>query len=707
MSVSFPAQLVDSYMEDNLMKEEDLVAGMGHIDDLSSLLDIESNFSTEDFIPNLPDELHFGMFDEVDVGGGVAGTESMDMATLDFWKEPSDSSDSGIDFMPSMMHEPLSPESCHGSETSSGVSVKQEPQSPVSSNCSEVSSVDFMQQQISMDAALSAVEVEPLQQEVWTVANIKHEMPDTPPRTPPMYVKQTAVTEPNTKNIHGLKIVFPVAMDEMMAVLATPTDAHIKSEVHAGRVKIQPKPFAPPQTVTVVAKSSTNAMSTPSEPLILTPDEFAKLTAKGVLKFHPPPQQDIKPQMTGMSRVVATPQPTPVITTHNDMDMKVMKRQQRMIKNRESACLSRKRKKEYLTTLEMKLSKSVEENDRLREENKHLRQKISQLQSENEQLKKASRSSQVKKATTIVLAVVFMLSLNLGPLSTILLNGNRTQTPLGATLGVSPVHRGRTLLSYTQNDTRTEPVREAQFDIRSLQDFVGSLREKGVEITSQLGSQGNGTDLLFVQSPVCPTSYFNMSESQRLVRELNGWVLRHKEEWKRKHHSELNSQNHRRRKLRKFYRTPHKLKALMRGQTENFPPNPAQDRSAPYSVQVFTGFDWSYQRFLKVIQQRNDTFYVVSFQRDHFLFPATASNKTMRPRMSLVMPAVGLNETMQAPTGSVVMMQIDCEVLATRLVHVDKSALPAHLRENATAHMGHRSTLYPNDRRWTAPVPHR
>ena len=30
----------------------------GHIDDLSSLLDIESNFNTDDFIPNLPDELH-------------------------------------------------------------------------------------------------------------------------------------------------------------------------------------------------------------------------------------------------------------------------------------------------------------------------------------------------------------------------------------------------------------------------------------------------------------------------------------------------------------------------------------------------------------------------------------------------------------------------------------------------------------------------
>ena len=37
------------------------------------------------------------MFDEVDMGGGLGSAEVMDTATLDFWKELSDSSDSGID----------------------------------------------------------------------------------------------------------------------------------------------------------------------------------------------------------------------------------------------------------------------------------------------------------------------------------------------------------------------------------------------------------------------------------------------------------------------------------------------------------------------------------------------------------------------------------------------------------------------------------
>lgn len=43
------------------------------------------------------------------------------------------------------------------------------------------------------------------------------------------------------------------------------------------------------------------------------------------------------------------------------------------------------------------------------------------------------------------------------------------------------------------------------------------------------------------------------------------------------------------------------------------------------------------------LPRRDDTFYVFSFSTDHLLVPALAHDKTLRPKMSFLIPTVPLN----------------------------------------------------------------
>lgn len=92
-----------------------------------------------------------------------------------------------------------------------------------------------------------------------------------------------------------------------------------------------------------------------------------------------------------------------------------------------------------------------------------------------------------------------------------------------------------------------------------------------------------------------------------------------------------------------------------------------------------------YAAFFDEIHRQNDTFYVVSFRGDHLLLPAVAHNDAYRPKMSLMLPAFGhLNKTAD---GVVTLMQIHCEVVNTSLIQIKESSIPDDLRNRSSGAM--------------------
>lgn len=171
---------------------------------------------------------------------------------------------------------------------------------------------------------------------------------------------------------------------------------------------------------------------------------------------------------------------------------------------------------------------------------------------------------------------------------------------------------------------------------------------------------------------MCPAT-INQTESARLVLELERWIGAPVSEPKNATNAtngRLTRYNHVRRRKLKIDTTLQQYKAKKRLQLSNV--NNELQIFAPTPEQL-------YSDFFEAINRRDDTFYVVSFSDHHMLLPALHHNKTRRPKMSLIMPTVLPNGTF-SQTNKVKLMQIDCEVLDTRLFDINYGSIPVHLR---------------------------
>uniref|UniRef100_A0A8C6T5M3 Activating transcription factor 6 n=1 Tax=Neogobius melanostomus TaxID=47308 RepID=A0A8C6T5M3_9GOBI len=444
----------------------------------------------------------------------------------------------------------------------------------------------------------------------------------------------------------------------------------LKRPIQCGpKVSIQPKPVitavplahtaAPLQANTIIIQplQTTVLSAVKPAPMNIQP---APPTGRPIVLSQAGQVLQIQTPQTLTANVVAMPtlgpeRPIPVAAPpvvsvslcapSSDDDSKFSQRQQRMIKNRESASLSRKKKKEYLLTLEARLKLALSENEALKSENGTLKRQLQGLLSENTVLQTTAPK---RRAVCLMVVLVFVM-FNLGPTS--LFQGGP-----GSRLDVvSTQHSGRHLLGIS-SEAESEVVLRPQSTGPS--EMADSIEDKALMVP-----------------PV------NRTKCIELAHKLRGWVHRH--EVQQTKSRRMSNSNHK--STRTILKTDGKeaSEILTVQYTKT-----TEEKISGSELQVYYAPSHTYSDFFDELNRRPDTFYVVSFRRDHLLLPATSHNKGQRPKMSLILPAINMNESIIRDKEFEVMMQIDCEVTDTKILHIRSSSIPPLLRVNPRAPVG-------------------
>ncbi|CAM4856041.1 unnamed protein product [Rotaria socialis] len=358
-----------------------------------------------------------------------------------------------------------------------------------------------------------------------------------------------------------------------------------------------------------------------------------------------------------------------------------LKKHLRMIKNRESASLSRKRRKQLMENLEVKVKELNDENERLKGENTKLLTRIHTLEMENELLKTykigngitPSRSRKPLILMGIALLVVFNIFTlkSLSPISNDHTSSVALYNGLSGFNSEGSIVRGRAILNARQNNNDDSYIANSITDDNSAGD-------------------GNHNISLTTYPYLQCVAYINKTHSQRINQELHSWVQDHYRKQDNIDNNKSvtiadsnsisistnpdlatiadpNEQQHISRKVALLNRRISKTQSANKGQ-----------------LQPYKGNEPNYEEFIHAIDRKNDTLYFVSFKRDHLILPATVTNQTQRPKLSLILPAsvTHLNKSIHVPANHVPMIQIDCEVEDTKLVFVKRGHIPSFYRND-------------------------
>ncbi|XP_053550071.1 cyclic AMP-dependent transcription factor ATF-6 alpha [Bombina bombina] len=537
-----------------------------------------------------------------------------------------------------------------------GDCIKPEPLSPASSNFSVSSpqSVDSSSssQNVPEDDVSSTSQMSPLS--LYSENSKSPKSPEQPDEKPVVTKRPTSGHIPVTQkkfapvipkpSIQPKAILIPASTDIQApggmapkTLIFQPLTTLLPKQQHL--ITLQPAPQSGQQVL--IAQSG--VMQLPASGIVTAQSVLAMGGGTGTI---PSPSLNIltpaAPQNSNTSPM------KPIVQSDSGADLNVIRRQQRMIKNRESAFQSRRKKKEYMQGLELRLRAALSENEKLKKENGSLQKLLEEVVSENQKLKVTAPK---RRAVCLMMVAAFLL-LNFNPLSVL------QSSPGPFDMEVTQAHRNRHLLGISGGEDSTE-TNQLPENIMSGQ-YISDRKELMVV---------KEEPLLYIPPPPPCRSHVNKTESLRLNHELRGWVHRHEVE------------------RTKSRRMTNSHKAIQKSEDGSSQLVTVQytDTSVKNSVnelQIYYSSPRSYQDFLDAIRRRGDTFYVVSFRRDHLLLPATNRNKTSRPKMSIILPSPNVNENIINGQDIEVMMQIDCEVMDTRILHVKADSIPPFLREH-------------------------
>ncbi|KFQ62857.1 Cyclic AMP-dependent transcription factor ATF-6 alpha, partial [Pelecanus crispus] len=387
---------------------------------------------------------------------------------------------------------------------------------------------------------------------------------------------------------------------------------------HQPVVNIQP---APPKGQSVVLPQPTVVQLQASG--VLPASQPVLAITGGTTQLHNHAVNALPPAAGNSSTSGKIPVTKPLLqstTPAMGLDVNVLRRQQRMIKNRESAFQSRKKKKEYMLGLEARLEAALLENEKLKKENSTLKRQLDEVVLENQKLKVSSP----KRRTLCVMVILAFIMLNYD------LFGGLTET-IGCLTEIvihlfQKSHRNScNLCGFADGNVYSLDLVKGSYD-HSVSD------NKALMIVSE-------EPLLYISPPPPPCQpLINRTESLRLNHELRGWVHRHEVERTRSRRLS-NSQQQKARVMQSSLSE----KADSQLMTMPYTDSSLRSHHNFSDTLVYYASPRSYQDFFEAIRRREDTFYVVSFRRDHLLLPATTHNKTRRPKMSIVLPAVNIN----------------------------------------------------------------